>query len=232
MNDIGHTFGALPILDPERIQYHKAVRSFQAHKVDDSNRRRRIWFCIAITGWMMTGVLATGISAALPLKSVVPFFIAIHDDGTTDTAISLSDLGPTMTDKIVRASVWRYVEMRESYTYSDARYRYDFVSLISGADVQRNYQQWFLKSPDSPQKTIGKNGQIWVKEIAMTQVRDSVVEVRFWRFKQLNGAKEDKISATATVEYQYLGQAAKELVLAGDPAALQIVRYSVEDNTP
>jgi|SRR5215472_11867059 len=231
MNDVAH-FGALPILDPERAQYHKDVRSFQAHKVDDSNRRRRIWFWIAVTSWLMVGVLATGVAAILPLKTIVPLYVAIHDDGTSDTAVSLSDLGPNMADKVIRASIWRYVEQRESYTFSDARYRYDLVSLMSGEDVQRTYQQWFLKSPDSPQKTVGRTGQMWVREIAITQVRDGVFEVRFWRFRQLAGAKEEKASATATVEYQFLATTPKELVLAGDPAGLQIIRYSVEENTP
>jgi type IV secretion system protein VirB8 len=232
MTDISPNFNALPILDPDRAQYHKAVRSFQAHKVDDSLRRRRIWFWIAVTSWLMAGMLSTGIAAMLPLKTVVPFYVAIHDDGTADTAITLSDLGPTMTEKVIRASVWRYVEQRESYSFSEARYRYDLVSLMSAEDVQRAYQQWFLKSPESPQKTIGKNGQIWVKELAITARRDGVFDIRFWRYRQINGAKEEKTTATATVEYQFLADAPKELILAGDPAALQIVRYQVEENTP
>jgi type IV secretory pathway component VirB8 len=101
---------------------------------------------------------------------------------------------------------------------------------MSNENVRRDYQNWFLRSPDSPQKVYGKNGQVSVKEISMSPVRDGVYLVRFWRFSQLVGEHERKTSATATVEYELLNAAPASLVLE-DPAALSVVRYQVEENT-
>jgi type IV secretion system protein VirB8 len=160
----------------------------------------------------------------------VPLFLVIREDGTVDTGISLGDLGANQAQKVIRASVWRYVEERESYTFSDAKHRYDLISLMSNENVRRDYQSWFVNSADSPQKVFGKNGQVSVQEISMSPVRDGVFLVRFWRYSHLYGEKDRKSSATATVEYELLNAAPASLVLE-DPAALIVVRYQLEENT-
>lgn len=234
MNDVAlppPDFRALPILDPERERYHASVRSFQAHIVDDAHRRRRIWFCIAIISLAMVGALSGAVAALLPLKTTVPLFLVVREDGSVDSGISLADLGVDQAQKVIRASVWRYVAERESYTYADARRRYELVSLMSGEDVQADYQRWFVHNPDAPQQKYGKKGQVSVQEISMSPVRDGVFLVRFWRSAGFYGAKEEKVSATATVEYEMLNNAPASLIL-DDPAAIRIVRYQVEVNTP
>lgn len=230
MNDIVADFRALPILARDREQYHAAVRSFQAHRVTDTRRRLRMWFWLCITSLAMVGVLSSALAALLPLKTAVPMFLVVREDGTVDTGISLSDLGVDMAQKVIRASIWRYVSERESYSFDVAKYRYDLVSLMSGGDVQRDYQQWFIRSEDSPQKKFGKKGQVSVREISMSPVRDGVFLVRFWKLTQLYGEKEVKISATATVEYELLRQAPAALIL-DDPAAIRVTRYQVEENS-
>jgi type IV secretion system protein VirB8 len=175
-------------------------------------------------------MLAASLTTLLPLKTAVPMFLVVREDGTVDTGISLADLGVDMAQKVIRASVWRYVSERESYSFSEARYRYDLVSLMSGQDVQRDYQQWFLTAEDSPNKKLLKKGQISVREISMSPVRDGVFLVRFWKITQMYGEKEQKVSATATVEYELLHQAPASLIL-DDPAAIRIVRYQVEENS-
>ncbi len=230
MSDAAGDFSALPILDPEREQYHKTVRSFQAHRVRDMERRARIWFWITIGLSALVGSLAANLLFILPLKTTVPLFLVIREDGTVDTGISLADLGADQAQKVIRASVWRYVEERESYSFSEAKHRYDLISLMSNENVRRDYQSWFVNSADSPQKVFGKNGQVSVQEISMSPVRDGVFLVRFWRFSHLYGEKDRKTSATATVEYELLNEAPASLVLE-DPAALSVVRYQLEDNT-
>jgi type IV secretion system protein VirB8 len=230
MNDIAVDFRALPILDQDREQYHKAVRSFQAHRVIDAQRRLRMWFWLAIASLAIVGALSAAVTMLLPLKTTVPLFLVVRQDGTVDTGISLADLGIDMAQKVIRASIWRYVEERESYSYSEARHRYDLVSLMSGEDVQHDYQQWFIHSPDAPQQKFGKKGQVSLQEISMSPIRDGVFLVRFWKITQLYGEKERKVSATATVEYELLSAAPASLIL-DDPAAIRVTRYQVEENT-
>lgn len=230
MNDIFADFRALPILDRDREQYHAAVPSFHAHRETDTRRRLRTWFWLCIASLVIVGMLAASLTTLLPLKTAVPMFLVVREDGTVDTGISLADLGVDMAQKVIRASVWRYVSERESYSFSEARYRYDLVSLMSGQDVQRDYQQWFLTAEDSPNKKLLKKGQISVREISMSPVRDGVFLVRFWKITQMYGEKEQKVSATATVEYELLHQAPASLIL-DDPAAIRIVRYQVEENS-
>jgi type IV secretion system protein VirB8 len=226
VNDI-----ALPILDQDRAAYHKAVRSFQAHKVTDMRRRLRIAWCV--TAAMMLAVI--GLSAAVtvmqPLQRLVPLFIVVRDDGTVDSAVSLSGLPLETAQRAIRAAIWRYVSERESYSFSEAKYRYDLVSAMSGAEVQKQFQQWFLLSPDSPQKTIGKKGQSNVQEISMSFIRDGVALVRFWKTTQLYGEKEQKSSWTATVQFE-MADAVPENLLLNDPVGLRVIRYQVEENSP
>ncbi len=232
MSDIADDFRALPILDPEYEQYYKSsVRSFQAHRVLDMQRRLRTWFLVAISWIVLAGSLAAAVVLILPLKTTVPLFLVIREDGTVDTGISLADLGADQAQKVIRASVWRYVEERESYSFADAKHRYDLISLMSNENVRRDYQSWFVSSPDSPQKVFGKNGQVSVQEISMSPVRDGVFLVRFWRYSHLYGEKDRKTSASATVEFELLNDAPASLVL-DDPAAISVVRYQVEENSP
>ncbi len=230
MSDIAGDFSALPILDSEREEYHKRVRSFQAHRADDTQRRLRTWFWIAITLLVLYGSMAGSLLFILPLKTTVPLFLVIREDGTVDTSVSLADLGVDQAQKVIRASVWRYIEERESYSYSDARHRYDLISLMSNENVRRDYQSWFVNSADSPQKIFGKNGQISVQEISMSLIRDGVFLVRFWRLSHLYGEKEKKMSVTVTVEFELLNDAPASLIL-DNPAALSVIRYNVEENS-
>jgi type IV secretory pathway component VirB8 len=237
MTETIHDYSSLSILDQQRVSEHAAVvRTFRDRLYDDERRRRRIWFASAIVGWAIAGVAISGYPALLPLKTLIPFFLVTHDDGTIDSGISLSDLGADMMDKVTRAAVWRYVEQRESYSYSDALHRYNLVSLMSSEGVQHDYQQWFRLAPDGPQKALGKTGTISVKEIAMIPVRDTehggVFEVRFWRSVLKTGTSPQTTSHTATVEYERLPTVSKEMILGGDEAGLLIVRYKFEDNTP
>jgi type IV secretion system protein VirB8 len=231
MNDVAHDFSALPILNPERDQYYPAVRSFQGHQVLHYRRRLRTWFCVAMVTTLIAAASTFALATVLPLKTTVPLFLLVREDGTVDTGVSLADLGLDQTEKVIRASVWRYIEERESYSYSEAKHRYDLVSLMSAPNVQHDYQQWFLRADDSPQKTLGQKGQLTVQEISMSPVRDGVFLVRFHKITQIYGTKPIKTTATATVEYQLLHDAPAAFIL-DDPAALQVTRYQVEDNSP
>ena len=228
MSDVIPDFRALPVLDQDRERYHKAVGSFQAHRVIDTKRRLRTWFWLAIASLAMVGTLSAAVVCLLPLKTAVPLFLVVREDGTVDTGVSLSDLGVDMAQKVIRSSIWRYVQERESYSYSVAKHRYDLVSLMSGESVQRDYQQWFLTAADSPQKRFGKKGQIAVQEISMSLVRDGVFLVRFWKISQLSGEKEERKTAVATVEFELLNEAPASLIL-DDPAAIRVVRYQTEE---
>jgi type IV secretion system protein VirB8 len=95
MNDIPLDFSALPILDPERAQYHKAVRSFQGHTVIDIRRRARSRFWLSAVFLSVMTAEAITIATLLPLKRVEPLLLLVHNDGTVDSGVSLSDLGST-----------------------------------------------------------------------------------------------------------------------------------------
>ncbi len=232
MNDIAGDFSALPILDPEREQYHKSVRSFQAHRVTDTQRRLRTWFWLAIVGFAMAGCLAASFPFLLPLKTILPLPVTIQEDGTADASVSLADLGDEQkAEKAIRATVWRYVLERESYSMANAKWRYDLVSFMSNENVQRDYQNWFLKSPDSPQKVYGKNGEISVRKISTVPVRENVFMIRFWRSAHLYGESEHRTSNTATLEFERM-DAVPTQFSDDDVAGLRIVRYQVEENTP
>ena len=134
---------------------------------------------------------------------------------------------------MIQAAIWRYVEERQSYSFAYARRRYDLVSLMSAETVREAYQHWFLSDPMSPQKTVGKEGQVDVEEIGMSVIRDGVVLVRFWQTTTMYqiAQKTHKESMSATVQYE-LASNMPSKYLRDNPVGLQVVRYQVEENTP
>jgi type IV secretion system protein VirB8 len=232
-DDLVRDWSALPILDPDRAAYHKQVRSFQADQFLQMRRQRNV--AIGVAGGAFGAVLALSLTVVnlVPLQRLVPLYIVVHDDGTVESDVSMAGRPPAEQERMIQAAVWRYVQERQSYSFADARHRYDLVSLMSGDQVRDGYQNWFLSDPASPQKTVGKNGQIDIQEISMSVIRDGVVLVRFWQTTTMYQAplNAHKQSMSATVQYELAGSVSAKTIM-DNPTGLRIVRYQVEENSP
>jgi len=170
----------------------------------------------------------------LPLEKLVPAFITVNSDGTTDTAMSFSSLPSDEQAAVIRASIWQYVRDRESYDFVNAQYRYDVTSLMSDPTVQGDYQSWFLDkgaTSTSPQVTVGRKGQISVDMTSLSMVRSNVALVRFRRTLQMYGSDPQTTTWTATVGFQIVDTLPVAARLY-DPSGIIVTNYQALKDTP
>jgi type IV secretion system protein VirB8 len=192
---------------------------------------RIAWTLVALS--LVTNItLALCLVFVIPALRLIPLPILLHDDGTMDTGVTLSDLPASTEQAVIHGALWHYVKERESYSYADARDRYDTVSLMSSPAVKTDFQAWFIKSPDSPQRTVGQKGQINVQQIGgILPLREGVVLVRFRRTIQMYGGDKPAQSTwSATLQYQL----ANKMTVQGrhiDPSGVVVTRYQASEDT-
>ncbi|MDD2765508.1 MAG: type IV secretion system protein VirB8 [Opitutaceae bacterium] len=225
---------ALPIDDERLASYFQNVESFQAAEKRTARRWGRVGWGVAGVSLAVNLALGVAIVMILPLEKLVPAFITVNSDGTTNTSMSFSSLPANEQDAVIRASIWQYVQDRESYDFPNAQYRYDVTSLMSAPTVQGDYQSWFLdKGPTStsPQVLIGKKGQISVDMISMSMVRSNVAIVQYRRTVQMYGSAPETETWTATVGFENVDTLPVSARLS-DPSGLIVTNYQALKDTP
>lgn len=222
---------AMKLTAPELEAHFAEVSSFQ---------RLRARLAVYVSRGLLVGLgvsmlanvgLAWTVASLLPLEKLVPVYLLIRPDGTIDTSPSLSSLPKTADQAVMRAALWQYVQMRESYTFDTARYRYDIVSAMSDAIARQVYQQWFnYPNPQSPQVTVGKNGSVAVSPISVALIGPSVAQVRYQR-EQIMGTDSPHITTwTATLDFQQVGTLPANDRL-NNPGGIIVTGYQNEEDT-
>jgi type IV secretion system protein VirB8 len=155
--------------DPELLTaYFAQVRSFEAERLRDERRSRRL-------AWAVAGLT--------PLKSVVPLVFRV--DAATGIVDAVHDLqgGPqTQTEAIARYFIARYIRAREGYAFTEAEYQFRSVSLLSTSTEQARYAAWFRGSnPESPQVTLGRGGTARVTIRSISFIGAKLAQVRWTR---------------------------------------------------
>jgi type IV secretion system protein VirB8 len=225
---------ALPINDERLASYFENVESFQASETRTARRWGRVGWVVAGVSLAVNVALGVAIVMILPLEKLVPAFITVNSDGTTDTAMSFSSLPSDEQAAVIRASIWQYVRDRESYDFVNAQYRYDVTSLMSDPTVQGDYQSWFLDkgaTSTSPQVTVGRKGQISVDMTSLSMVRSNVALVRFRRTLQMYGSDPQTTTWTATVGFQIVDTLPVAARLS-DPSGIIVTNYQALKDTP
>lgn len=223
---------ALPVTTRELDDHYREVESFQRERAQGARRGARVAWSLAGVSLLTNVALSFAVASILPLERLVPLYLWVRQDGTVDSASVISDLPTTQAEAVVRAAIWQYVRDRESFAFADARYRYEVVSLMSGAEVRDDYQHWFLSAnPESPQNTIGKRGQIDTAMISMSFVRPQVALVRYSKTGLMYGGTPQKTTWTATVGFEQVEKlpAANRLT---DPGGIIVTSYQNSEDSP
>jgi type IV secretion system protein VirB8 len=223
---------APPIHSPDLEAHYAEIRSFQAERADRATRRALLGWAAFTASILVNILLAGAIVTLLPLQRLIPMPLILESDGTWDAAATFSSLPATQEEAVIRGAAWQYVKWRESYSWPDAQYAYDFVSVMSVPSVRDQYEHWFLPiNKHSPQLIIGRKGQIDVAMISMNRINKDVYLVRFRKTFQMYGRRPEETTWSATVEVgisNTLSQNARLL----DPGGLKVVRYSSTQDTP
>jgi type IV secretion system protein VirB8 len=188
-------------------------------------RINRIALGCAIAEMAVIGLLAAVILAMQPLKTLVPFIVAINSDGTHDVLTSRAQLPADEQERVVKSELWQYVFDREGYYWDGAPYSYDVVSRLSDQRTRDEYQQWFVNSPDSPQRHPEINIKVDHVVDGIQFVSDHVATVGFWRSEQTRGTLAGpKQHYTARIGFS-LHNATSAADADINPAGLKITSY-------
>lgn len=152
---------------PEASRHAKEVTDFTRRELRRVRRVRTGSLALNVVQGGVIVLLAGALYHVTPLVRVVPVFAAVHQDGTTQFAVTTSQLPKTLNEAQIEAWLWQYLQLRESYDWASSQYAYDVVSSMSAPTVRDAYQKWAnAKDKDSPIRLLGKTGSIRVRFIS------------------------------------------------------------------
>ena len=233
MNDAGVDWtAAFPVRLPELEAHYAEVRAFQHERTRRAQQSSRLAWSFFSAALVAIVALAIAVAILLPQQRLIPLLLFVRSDGTVDSASSISDLPASQSEAVIRAAIWSFTKARESYSFADARGRYDLVTAMSGPNVLDAYQKWFIQDKDtSPQYRIGRKGQIDVAKIGLSFVQPQVALVRFWKTTTLYGEKPEKKTWSATVGFDLVERMAAAARLV-DPSGLKVTSYQSSEDSP
>jgi type IV secretion system protein VirB8 len=222
---------AFPLTAPMLEQHYRQVASFQEARTR-SSRLLSKGLMIAMGLTMAANIgLAWSVASMLPLTKLVPVYLLIRPDGTIDNSVALSTLPASTDQAVIRAALWQYVQMRETYSYDTAQYRYDIVSAMSDIATRASYQSFFnYPNPASPQVTIGKAGSITVEPISVSLIGPNVAQIRFQEQTTLGTNEAITTSWTTTMQFLQVSTMPASQRLT-DPGGIIVTSYQAEEDT-
>ena len=178
---------ASPVTREGFARYCREVESFQAARARSRGVLAGIFGGLLAVSVVGNAVQAAGMAQLLPLQKLVPVFLWVRPDGAVDSQSSLSELPATAEAAVIRAELWTYVRLRQSYSRDSARYGYDIVSAMSAPRVRQAYQHWFnAPNPDSPQVMLAGRGNVTVRYISGAFLAPHVYQVTYEQTVQLD----------------------------------------------
>jgi type IV secretion system protein VirB8 len=206
---------APPVTRDAFARYCREVESFQAARARSRGLLASVFGGLLGVSLVANAVQAIGMAHLLPLQKLVPVFLWVRPDGAVDSQASLSELPATADAAVIRAELWTYVRLRQSYSKDTARYNYDVVSALSAPRVRQAYQLWFnAPNPDSPQVVLAGRGDITIRYVSGAYIAPRVYEITYEQSVQMESgpaqttrwvvpvsfAKVDTLPASARLE--------------------------------
>lgn len=230
-------FAARPVpADPELLAaYFAQVRSFEAERLRDERRSRRLAWTVAAVASGVAFAACVAVAGLTPLKTVVPLVFRV--DAATGIVDAVHDLqgGPqTQTEAVGRYFVARYVRAREGYAFTEAEYQFRAVSLLSTAAEQARYAAWFRGSnPESPQVTLGRVGTARVTIRSISFIGPKLAQVRWTReVRQGEGRTVDTSHWVSTLGFDWSRNAIGNQDRLENPLGFLVTDYRVDPEAP
>ena len=174
---------ARPVPDDPALlaAYFQQVESYSADRLRSALRSRRIAWTVAGGSMVLAAAACLAVAALAPLKTVVPVVFRVDNvSGMVDRVYDVRGGEMAATEAERRFFLWQYVRHREGYVAAEAQYNFDVVNLMSTADVQQRYAEWFRGSnPQSPQVALGRAGTSMVSWVSTSFLGPKLAQVRY-----------------------------------------------------
>jgi len=225
--------------DPELLAaYFNQVESYQANEVKAAKRSKRVAWAVAIGASVIAGAACFAVAALAPLKTVAPPIVLRVDNATgmVDRIYDVPGGEMAASEAERRYFLWQYVRLRQGYVFAEAQGNFNAVNLLSTADVQQQYADWFRGSnPQSPQVVLGRTGMATVSWVS-TQFSPENPKVAFVRFIQTERRGDQVIASRhmiATVGFDFAHGSISGSAINVNPDGFLVTSYHADqENTP
>ncbi len=221
--------------DKELTAYLAEAASWDADRLAQIRRSRRVAWWVAGGGWSCAVASALALMLLMPLKRVDPFVIRV--DNTT----GLIDVVPVyagtadMPETVARYFLDHYVTVCERFNFSTAESDYEECGAFH--TPQRNqawYAAWNKTNPLSPLNLYkdGTSIRAQVTSVSFFQKASGVVDtaqVRYVKAKRAAGGTEEQKSYwIATVQYSFAEAAKDPKTRRWNPLGFKIIEFRSE----
>lgn len=188
-------------------QYISEARSFDEDRVIISRRITRASLLIAGIAVIVSIAASLAVITLLPLKTVEPFVIRVDNStGIVDIVEALKEGSTTTFDEAVtRYFVAKYVRAREGFNANEMQANFQVVSLLSSAEEQNRFAQWYgASNPESPQ-FLYKNAIATISIKSISFINESMAQVRYYKTVRDNDTNKDVITHwVAILTFRYV----------------------------
>lgn len=150
-----------------------AARTFEQRNIDSDKRARKVGFMVGGAGLFLAILAMVAVITMLPLKKTeVDLYTVDNHTGQGEFVTRVSKSSLTAQEAVERASVARYIKMREGYNYFQLQSDYDTVQLFGTPDVNNAYLAWFA-GKSAPDEVYQKAAYVANVDIISSQISDS-----------------------------------------------------------
>jgi type IV secretion system protein VirB8 len=217
--------------DPQLLTaYFRQVASYEADRLRTARRSARLAWTVAAGATGLAAAACLAIAALTPLKTIIPFVFRVDNaTGIVERVYDVQGGEMEASDAMRRFYLWQYVRYRQGYVAVEAQQNFDAVNLMSTAEVQQSYADWFRGSnPTSPQVTLGRTGIATVNWVSTSLLGPNLAQVRFTQTER----KGDQVLPTkhliATIGFDFAHGAVAGSAINVNPNGFLVTSYHVD----
>lgn len=217
--------------DPELLAaYFRQVGSYEADRLRAARRSARLAWIVAAGAAGLAGAACLAVTALSPLKTIIPVVFRVDNaTGIVERVYDVRGGEMAASDAMRRFYLWQYVRYRQGYVAAEAQQNFDAVSLMSTADVQQAYAEWFRGSnPTSPQVTLGRSGIATVNWVSTSLLGPQLAQVRFTQTERKGDQVLPPKHLIATIGFDFARGRLAGSAININPNGFLVTRYHVD----
>ncbi|QDY44474.1 virB8 family protein [Candidatus Pantoea soli] len=160
------------------------AKDFEQTGIEREKRIKKASFTVGVLGLLIGLLGVVAVIVMLPLKRTeVELYTVDNNTGRVEHITRTSKSSITALEAVARASVARYIKMREGYNYFQLQSDYDQVQRLGTPDVNNAYLAWYAGN-DAPDTVYQKAAHVATVEIISNVISgatdpDRLATVRF-----------------------------------------------------
>lgn len=229
-------FQARPVTnDPDLLEaYFAQVSSYEGDRLKAAQRSTKLAWSAALAAGIVAATACIAVAGLTPLKTVVPVVFRVDNTtGMVDRVYDVRGGELAATEAERRYFLWQYVLHRQGYNYPEAQRDFDAVNLMSTADVQQLYADWFKGSnPQSPQVLLGRGGSSTVNWVSTSFLGPKLAQVRFTQQERKGDTLLAVKHMVATIGFDFASGPISGSAINVNPDGFLVTSFHADQESP